>query len=177
MKYLNLKPLGLRNIKTAISVFICLLLIKKTPIYAVVAAIICMQSTVENSVKIGKTRLIGTFVGGVLGIALLTLTRTYNLNNYVPLITACGVCIAIYISNIINIPAASAITSIVVVSIILAPSSTNPVSYAITRTIETAIGIIVAILVNKYFKFPILIEKIKDINCETDSPQTNNHSK
>lgn len=161
MKFLKFKPLGLRNIKTTVSVLICLLLIKNTPIYAAVAAIICMQSTVENSVKIGKTRLIGTLIGGILGISLLALTRTFNLNSYIPFITAFGVCMAIYISNIINIPAASAITSIVVISIILAPSGTNPVSYAITRTIETAIGIIIAILVNKYFKLPNFIKKLK----------------
>lgn len=150
MKIIKLPPIGLRNAKTAIAVFICLILLKPNPFFAAIASVICMQDTVEHSVKVGTNRLIGTLIGGVFGTLLLYFTNGLNLNLLNPLITACGVSFVIYISNIIKKPTACAIASLVLIAIMIAPEGSNPIIYASSRTIETAIGILVAISVNKF---------------------------
>ena len=76
MKHLDIPNLGYRNIKTSLAVLICLLLMPKS-LNAPIASIISMQSTVEDSVEIGLNRLIGTFLGGLLGAILLIFIITF----------------------------------------------------------------------------------------------------
>lgn len=158
----NPKPLGLRNIKTAAAVFLCIILLNKSSIFATVASVICMQDTVENSVKMGKTRLIGTLIGGLLGILFLSFVQHFNLHYLTSVITAVGVMTSIYICNFVGRPPASSISSIVLISIMLAPAGNNAILYATNRTIETAIGIVIAILVNKYLDPSFFKKKNKE---------------
>ena len=78
---------GMRNIKTAVAVVICFLLflpfwsqaspagegMQIGPFYACITAVICMQSSVEQSVRQGVSRVIGTLMGGALGLLVLVL--------------------------------------------------------------------------------------------------------
>lgn len=146
--------IGLRNIKTAISVCICLIIFSKDPFFAAIASIMCMQDTIEHSLKIGTNRVVGTLIGGLLGLIFLYLTRWMHAEALTPFITSIGVVIAIYLCNLLNKPAASAMSSLVLIAIMIAPTTSNPFVYASKRTIETILGIIVAILVNKYIKPP-----------------------
>ena len=72
MRNYNIPKIGMRNIKTAFSVFICIALFnlfkRDNAFYACIAAVICMKDTYENSLSIGINRLLGTFLGGLLGI-------------------------------------------------------------------------------------------------------------
>ena len=79
MSDFKLPRIGLRNIKTAISVCICLILFSKDPFFAAIASIMCMQDTVEHSLKIATNRVVGTLLGGLLGLIFLYLTRWYTL--------------------------------------------------------------------------------------------------
>ena len=60
---MQIPKIGMRNIKTAISVFLCLVLFESVnrdnSFYACIAAIICMQQTVENtfSKEIGRAHV------------------------------------------------------------------------------------------------------------------------
>ncbi|GAB6168639.1 hypothetical protein JCM1393_10990 [Clostridium carnis] len=146
--------IGLRNIKTAISVFLCLLLFPKDPFYAAIASVICMQPTVENTLKAGVNRLIGTLLGGTVGVIMLFLFRYLEISFLLPLFAGLGISLVIYSCNVVNKPAASSIASIVLVAIMVAPATSNPLMYATRRTIETAFGVVIAILVNKYFNPP-----------------------
>jgi len=59
---------GMRVIKTVIAVYICFLLgfIRKSlPFYSVIAAILCMQTDSKSSWQFGKSRMIGTIIGGI----------------------------------------------------------------------------------------------------------------
>lgn len=152
MNYSKLPKIGLRNIKTAISVSICLIIFSKDPFFAAIAAVMCMQDTVENSVKIGINRIFGTLIGGLIGLIFLHSTRWLHLESIIPLITGIGIVLAIYLCNLLKKPASSAISSLVLIAIMIAPVASNPLFYAFKRTIETSLGIIVSILVNKYIK-------------------------
>lgn len=153
MKFFDIPTIGYRNIKTALSVFICLI-IWPSSIFSAIAAVICVQSTLENSVEIGLNRLIGTFLGGILGLSFLYFINHFNLSSFQPLFVALGVSFIIYICNIIKKPAASSISSITLISILVSTTSYSPLVYSIQRVTETAFGIIVAILVNKYINPP-----------------------
>ncbi|MBB6715765.1 FUSC family protein [Clostridium gasigenes] len=154
MSDFKLPRIGLRNIKTAISVCICLILFSKDPFFAAIASIMCMQDTVEHSLKIATNRVVGTLLGGLLGLIFLYLTRWLHAETFTPYITSIGVVIAIYLCNLLKRPAASAMSSLVLIAIMIAPATSNPFIYASKRTIETIFGITVSILVNKYIKPP-----------------------
>ena len=64
--------IGMRSIKTGLAVFICLVLYTyiplKDPILAVLVSISAIQNNINDSVTFSKNRLIGTFLGTVIGI-------------------------------------------------------------------------------------------------------------
>ena len=153
MKHFHLPHIGSRNLKTALAVFICLLFLNQS-LMASIAAIICMQSTIEDSVSIGFNRLFGTLIGGLLGIIIIYLVSVFKLQDYIIFIAAGSVSLIIYICTIINKPAACVISSIVILGIVIEPSVDNQIPYAIARTIETSLGIIIAVLINRFINPP-----------------------
>lgn len=96
MEKLDLPHIGSRNIKTGLSVLICLIFWPNS-LFAAIAAVICVQSTIENSLKIGLNRLIGTLLGGVLSLMLLYIINEFHLQKFLPIIVALGVSLIIYI--------------------------------------------------------------------------------
>lgn len=144
---------------------ICLLLFPGA-LHPAIAAIICMQSTIEDSITIGVNRLIGTFIGGIIGIIMLLIINKLNLHWFSAIIAALNVCLIIYICNLIKKPAASVIASIVVLSILIDSNVANPILYSAKRTIETALGVIISIIINRYVTPPKEVKdtKIKDID-------------
>ena len=153
MKTFNLPHIGSRNIKTALSVLVCLIFWPNS-LFAAIAAVICVQDTVENSLNTGINRLIGTLLGGILGIVFLYIAKGLHLQKVIPLVTAIGVSLIIYICNIIKKPSACSISSITLMSILVSQSYNNPLVYSLQRVTETAFGVLVAILINKYIHPP-----------------------
>lgn len=160
MERLKIPGLGMRTIKTAIAVSLCLavaLLLQLweplrrlypslTPIYACTAAIICMQDTVNASLRHGMLRLLGTGIGGAVGILFLYL----NQNDWIRVLLAfAGIALCIFLCNILHIRQASAISCVVFSIVLLARSGMNPYTYSIIRIVETAAGILIAVGVNK----------------------------
>lgn len=143
--------IGMRNIKTGLAVFICVIISRllklEYPFYSVIAAIIAMQSSVEASFKTGKNRMLGTFVGAVIGHVFALI---YHGN--IILITL-GVMATIHICNLLNWKNAISIACVVFVSIMLSDKSRDPLFYSINRLLDTFIGIIVALLINRFI-FP-----------------------
>jgi len=74
--------IGLRTIKTVISVFLCFFIDNyrhdSTPFYAAIASILCTQPDMENSLRIAKSREISTIIGGMSGMLFLTLERLFT---------------------------------------------------------------------------------------------------
>ena len=108
----------------------------------------------ENSLHTGINRLIGTLLGGILGVVFLYITNGFHLQKVLPLVVAIGVSLIIYICNLIKKPSACSMSSITLMGILVAPVYANPLMYSLQRTVETAFGVIVAILINKYIHPP-----------------------
>ncbi|KYH28429.1 MULTISPECIES: FUSC family protein [Clostridium] len=147
-----MKKVGMRNLKTAISVFLCILIIRMfrafdSPFYACIAAVICMQSSVYETFKTGKNRMIGTFIGALIGF-IFALIQPGN-----SFLVAIGIVILIHICYILGYNKSISIACIVFIAIMVNLDDTTPLSYSIHRLIETFIGIFFAVLVN-YFIYP-----------------------
>lgn len=143
--------IGSRNLKTAISVFICIivfqLLKRPYPFYACIAAVICMQNSVHNSFVAGKNRMIGTIIGAVVGI-MFSIFIGQN-----AIVTGLGIVLVIYLCNFFNYDGSVSIACVVFLAIMTNLKEGTSYMYAINRVFDTFVGIIVAILVNKYINF------------------------
>lgn len=154
--------LGLRAFKSAISVLICLLIAiifnRPQPLLASIAAIICMQPTYDKTYKTGLHRLVGTSIGGVIGLIVLLFVRFIPYKEYLQYINLIlapfCILVVIYICNVINHKSSVVIGCIVVLSVLVEWSDSaysNTFMYVINRVVDTSIGIVVAIIVNKFF--------------------------
>ncbi|MPQ43692.1 FUSC family protein [Clostridium tarantellae] len=154
MLNLKLPKIGARNIKTALSVVICVLLFKVLkrpyPFYACIAAVICMKDNVKNSVKIGKNRMIGTLIGGLVGLVITLIAKKFNLENFSALFTGLGIVTTIYSCNLCKKKESVTIACIVLIAIMVNLKGTAPFAYAFNRILDTFVGIIVALLINKF---------------------------
>ena len=160
----NLQTIGARNLKTSLSVFICIivfeLLGRSSAFFACIAAMMCMQDTVENSYKMGKSRMIGTITGGLVGLALTFIALNFNITRFSGIITGIGIVITIYLLNVFNRKGSVSIACIVLIAIMTNLHGKAPYAYAVDRIIDTFIGIIIALLINNYiYKYENKVKK------------------
>lgn len=170
----NLPKIGMRNIKTALSVLACLLLYRGLALfigalpsdgnaiyrffyqllshshvlYACVGAIISMQSTVDSSLQQGRIRLLGTVIGGAMGILFLYFDRLLWNGVLTLAFAPLGIVLLIYLCNLISMRDSVSIACVVFLIILLDLSNTIPYVYAISRILDTAIGIVIAVAIN-----------------------------
>lgn len=149
--------IGYRAIKTAIAVSLCGLISmafgREDVFCASIATVICMQQTYGQTLRAGIDRFIGTFIGGVVGYLAL------ELSNYIPYydwarIVILPFCIlsVIYACNIIGQKESVSIGCVVVLVIVsrLGYDLSSTFMYVIYRVIDTIVGIVVAMCVNKF---------------------------
>ncbi len=69
------------------------------------------------------------------------------------IVAGLGILTVIYLCNLFNKAGASVISSIVVLAIVIGVGEKSPFLYALDRMLDTFIGIIIALVVNRYI-FP-----------------------
>jgi uncharacterized membrane protein YgaE (UPF0421/DUF939 family) len=158
------KP-GLRAVKTALAVFICLLVsfLLKRPdgFFASISAVICMRQTHNKTFDTGSNRLIGTIIGGAVGYIVMVFlqnTETTDKAFVNMLLGPCCVLFIIYLCNLIDHKTSVEISCIVMLSIIahrerVCADSWQALFYVVYRILDTSLGIVVAMLVNRWI-FP-----------------------
>lgn len=158
---IKLKSPGMRTIKTALVVALCLILSKaldlKYPYYAAVASIICTQNTVHGSFNIAKNRAIGTIIGSLLGI-LFVYVFSYN-----PWSSGIGVLILLYFLKITRLEDSYRVACIVYLATFI-PGHGHAIAYGFHRTIATIIGIAIALFVNLLLSPPEYSDDIKTLS-------------
>ena len=145
--------IGFRNLKTTLAVLTCLILYmfwgRDGVIYACVASIICMQETIEKSIKFGWRRIAGTIIGGAFGIVFLLIGNKIHNEILFLLFISAGITILILFCNLIKTQASIPIAAVVYLIILLTASQAeNSVDYALNRILDTSIGIIIAVIIN-----------------------------
>lgn len=143
--------IGMRTFKTglsvALSLFIANLLNLNSPSFVGIAAIVSMQSSVNESLAAGKNRMLATFVGALVGLIF-----SYFLpHNYFFL--GLGIIVVIYVHNIFGWKQSLTLSAMVFLAIFLNQEGSR-LSYAANRLLDTFIGIIVSTLVNYFIATP-----------------------
>lgn len=144
--------IGMRNIKTAIAVLLCVLisfaLKLEYPFYAAIATVIAMESSINSSYAAGKNRTMGTLVGAAFG-GLFAFIEPHN-----AYLSALGIVCVIAVCNLLKWNKSVSIACIVFLAIMLNLRTGEPAfAYALHRVLDTLLGIGVAVVVN-YFLIP-----------------------
>lgn len=110
------------------------------PIYALISAVIVTDLSSVETRKLGPARMAATILGAGLG-AIINFIVPWS-----PLKIALGVFAAMFASRAIGLRDSK--VAAYVCGIVLLDHGASPWSYAVLRTIETALGIGVAILIS-----------------------------
>ncbi|MGM9601251.1 MAG: aromatic acid exporter family protein [Faecousia sp.] len=143
---MKLKP-GLRTVKTALAVVIALALAELFGrsdgklIFAVLGVMAAVQPTFKESWESCLTQIVGVVLGAAAGLLLGLLPIS-------PAITSgIGVLLVIVFYNGFRIRFSPTLACIIVVTVCIG-GDVHPVDYALSRIWDTAIGLIVGMLIN-----------------------------
>ena len=165
MKQNRVPRIGMRVIKTAVAVVLSYLVFvpfrllyreelggvlgQLGPLYACIASIICLQSSLGQAVQLGVSRLIGIGVGSVLGVATLLLGPALD-NPWIKAPVLGAVCVAgVWLCLLLKRPGACVMACILpCVILITGVTGVTRYYYAAARIIETLVGLFIALGVN-----------------------------
>ena len=142
---MKLQKIGMRTIKTGIAVAICTFLAQylvNNPMFAGVGCVVSVQDTVKGSFKLGFDRVRGTFIGGLVGF-LCVLIKPGD-----PIVAGLGIMAAIYICTTLNIKSGIVVSSVTFLVVHLGIMDSTPAYYAISRVIDTSIGVVIGLTIN-----------------------------
>ena len=124
-----------------ISIVVAQLLGLQYPLYAMISAVIVTDLEASQTRKLGLPRLIGTVLGGTLGAVICTLLYPGVLA------LSIGILLAMFLSSLMHQRDAAKVAGYVS-AIVLLDHNADPWVYAFLRTLETLLGIGVALVVS-----------------------------
>ena len=177
--------IGMRTVKTTVAVMLCIvifplltilskrlpdnpapifrilrfLLYRESPIFACIASIIIMQPTVEKSLKLGSSRIVGTIVGGVVGLIFTFIITVLPYKGLPIILVGIGLVLIITLFNVLGSPKSTSIALVTFLIIMINIDSRDPMLYAVNRIIDTSIGVFIAVFINKYMTCPNFLRK------------------
>lgn len=162
---------GQRIIRSMFAAWICMLIYDLRGrdgivFLAVIASLQCIQPFAENTLQMGKKRIIGTLVGAVWGTTVLYLeffaVGNAGLEQMLHFLLMGAVAGAVMYSTVLlKIPDSAYFSAVVFLSIAMNHvTDAAPILYVIDRVIDTTVGVLVGIAVNS-LQLPRL--KNKDI--------------
>jgi uncharacterized membrane protein YgaE (UPF0421/DUF939 family) len=153
----------MRTIKTVLAVFACLLLYqiwgRDGSFLAAASAIICMQDSMEKSVTSAVSRFFGTVIGAVCAMLILYFEHflaNFNLASpyVILLMMTLGILLIIMLCNLFKQKDTIVISCVVYLVIVLGGSDLNPFLYSANRLLDTTVGIVIAIVINRFICRP-----------------------
>ncbi len=154
LKPFRLPKIGMRNIKTAITAALCAVVyyfLGRSPAFACIGAIFGLGVDLEDGYHGGGgNRLYGTLIGGLLGMALFRLYLCFVPDGHhtllLALFTLVGTVVLIWLCNCFWVGGVQ--PGGVVLCILLYNTPVDSyVAYAVNRIIDTAVGVLAALLV------------------------------
>ncbi len=154
--YLLVNSPGMRIIKTGIALFMSLLItqVYASPdhIQASIAAIVCLGQSMQHTKEASLNRVIGTLIAGGLAFGFMHLTtRVLTLQPDTPIYFFWVTVFTIFLMWLmvrLKKPGAVVISSIVFVIITTMFTNGDYLTRAVTRVMDTLVGVVVALLVN-----------------------------
>lgn len=153
------KRVGMRNFKTVLSVFLCIMILEITgisnPFFACITAIFVMQTDMHTSLEKGVFRLIGTVFGSIMGsISAIVFYKFLPMDILLvrAIVIPLGIMLIIYTLTSLKLDDAILISCVVFLAIIMIWDSnkTPLIRYALERINSTTVGTLVALLVNRF---------------------------
>lgn len=167
MQKMILPHIGMRTVKTAVAVTLSYLIFVPFgllynesypgvlayigPLYACIPCVVCMQSSVEQTLQVGLARFLGVLIGAVIGALMILIPEPllqFWLFKAVMLGLSCV--LGIWICMLLHRPAACTMACILpcVMAISGGITGSERHYYAIARVLETMVGVSVAFLIN-----------------------------
>ena len=149
----RLPPPGWHTVRISLAVFVTLAVLswfrEYNPFYAAIAAVICTKPDLMSSHRIGIQRIVGTVVGGAVGLGAMYLFESIG-SAWEPYLLPLFVFLIIYFCKIIGIEGSSTIGCVVLLSVVIMhkPEGMQAYHYVLNRLVETGVGVLAAILVN-----------------------------
>ena len=157
--------IGMRTFKTwiatTLTATVAVTPVIGNPFYALMGTVFGMQNTVSNSFKMGVGRVIGTAIGAFIGF----LFAYFELES--PPAIGLAIAMAIIICVFLNIKHSILITVTLCLLILFNPNREGGLfNYAFLRTRDTALGVIIGFLVNRFIAPP---NHLKSLIIELES--------
>lgn len=148
--------IGMRNIKTAVAATLCALVylfIGRNPTFACIGAIFGTGSDMGNSWLNGGNRLFGTIIGGIIGMALFRIYLIFCPDGEPALLMMpflfVGVIALIVACQLFRWPGGIQPGGVILSIILFSQNDAAAyIPYSLNRMLDTAIGVIVALLIN-----------------------------
>lgn len=153
-----MKKIGMRNIKTALSVFIVVVTLQMfsnitkyptTGFFGGAAAVFTLQNTMNKTFKFGIGRIFGSLIGAVVALIFIYIEISIPSQILNDILIFIGMVIIIYICSIFNLQQGVMAASVIFLAG-MALGTDKYFQYTIIRTFEISYGVIVAIIINKY---------------------------
>lgn len=159
--------LGMRTLKTGISVFLVILLFQflgwEGTNIAALTAVFSLREDFGQSLHFGSSRILGNTIGGLYAVAFFVVSQILHGQSwafliFVPICTMLTIMTNVAMNNKSGI--IGGVSALLIIT--LSTPSGGPIQYAIVRVFETFIGVFIAILVNSDVdKIRTLIQKRK----------------
>ena len=145
--------IGMRTLKTSLSATLTALIaltpVIGNPFYALMGAVFSMQTTVSNSFKMGKGRVIGTAIGAFIGFVF----AYFQWDS--PLFIGFAIALVIVTCGLLKITHSILITITLCLLIMFNPNREGGLfNYAFFRTLDTALGVVIGFLINRFVAPP-----------------------
>lgn len=155
---------GWRSVKTAFACVLCAALyylFDRNPTFACIGVVFGMGSDMADSKLNGGNRLIGTIIGGLLGMGLFWVyIQFYPDGETRPLIFLMlfvGVLLLIFFSLVFHWPGAVQPGGVVICIILFNTPVETYISYSLNRILDTGIGVLMALLISYFLPHDRLI--------------------
>ena len=164
--HLHWHHIGMRIIKTVVAVFLCGLFAwfrGESAFFSMIAALACIQNTTTETFKSSVDRMVGTLIGGAMGIIVVHAMDDMgalhiDLLRY--LVVALLLIPIIEISLMVKKPGCASMACMVFMCLAVDPGD-KPAIYSIQRLFETFVGAALACGINMLlpYQVPKVVEK------------------
>lgn len=156
---IQLPPIGLRIIKSAVAVFLCYIVDilragNGIVFYSQLSALWCMQDYTYETKNNAKQRTVGSLIGAFYGLIVLVIFNEISVAAKLQfflraLAVSLSVVLVIYTTVVLNRRNASYFSCVVFLSIVVNHANdVNPYIFVLNRLLDTMIGIVIGVGVN-----------------------------
>jgi uncharacterized membrane protein YgaE (UPF0421/DUF939 family) len=156
MKEQNHAKMTLVELKIILAIGICLLSANVIPQFqamtACIAALLCVQTGMKDSLKAGLIRLVITIIGGLIGIAIVLADNYFTNPWFFIAMVMIGALLTLLCCKLAGVPVFNArIGGVTFILVVLTRTGSDRIVYALFRLLSTAYGVAVVILVTAVF--------------------------